>query len=450
MVSPHPDLMRKIRNTKKLIKERKQYRIPGLVKQLPDEFISLENFDVLNTIKPWVEHPRPKVKNISGIRTLQPPVRDRMIVLCISFPDKSPLVNVNDIATRFFGPGKSLRNYFIENSYGKYIPEGEVHGWYIAPHPYSYYVNEENGMGAYPNNTQKLVEDVIDIAITDPDINWSYFDLDNDHIIDHLFIVHTGAEGAATGNVSDIWAHFWQINPVIKSGYGFRYYAITSEFMTYFFDGQRAGVDCHEWGHDLGLPDLYDYSGNSNGVGSFSIMSQGNWLDNGFTPSHLDAWSKNELGFTNTLVDQTGLQLLEDAETNDRNHKFTTQYENEYFLMENRQKTLFDAYLPGSGILIYKVNESMSQNNDELCYKVGLVQADGLRDMENAINYGDEGDTFPGSTNKRVFNLSTIPSTVLCDGSRAAFSIRNITDPASLMFFVNETCIAPSVKIELI
>ena len=168
MVSPHPDLMRKIRNTKKLIKEQKQYRIPGLVKQLPDEFISLENFDVLNTIKPWVEHPRPKVKNISGMRTLQPPVRDRMIVLCISFPDKSPLVNVNDIATRFFGHGKSLRNYFMENSYGKYIPEGEVYGWYIAPHPYSYYVNDQNGMGAYPNNTQKLVEDVIDIAITDP------------------------------------------------------------------------------------------------------------------------------------------------------------------------------------------------------------------------------------------------------------------------------------------
>lgn len=451
MVAPHPDLMRKIRNTRRVIKERKQHLIPGLVRQLPDQYIQLENLNVFETLKPWVEHRRPKVKNISGhgikphSLQQQPPVHDRIIVLCVSFPDKAPMININDITTRFFGSGKSLRNYYIENSYGKYVPEGEVHGWYVAPQPYSYYVNNQNGMGSYPNNTQKLVEDVINIAVTDSSINWDSFDLDDDRIIDHLFIVHTGAEGASSGQISDIWAHFWGINPLTRLGYEFRYYAITSEFMNFFFDPQRCGVDCHEWGHDLGLPDLYDYSGECNGIGNYSIMSHGNWVDSGFTPTHLDAWSKNQLGFTSTLVNQSSLQILEDAETHDRNHKFTTQHPNEYFLMENRQNMGFDKYLPGNGILIYKINENVENNNNELCLKVALMQADGRKDLENAVNYGDASDPYPGSMNNRALNTTTNPSNVLCDGSLSAISISKISDSDTLMYFISDVCIAPEV-----
>lgn len=454
MVAPHPDLQKKIRNTRKLVKQKQEHLIPGLLERFPDDYLSLDDFKIIHEIKPWVETVKPvKRRGAEGsLGTLQTS-NDRIIVLCIDFSDKPAQIPTETIYNRFFGTGylgngKTLKNYYIENSYGKYVFDGEVHGWYRAPQPYSYYVNNDNGFGTYPNNVQKLVEDVINIAASDPAITWSSFDTDNDHVIDHIFIIHAGAEAAYTGSLNDFWAHVWEISPMIRSGYGFQYYACTSEYIASFIDPQRTGIDSHEFGHLLGLPDLYDYSGNSNGVGSYSIMGYGSWADYAVTPTHLDAWSKYFLGFSNTLVNQSGMLLINDAETHDVNYLFTTQYPNEYFIMENRQDTNFDAYLPANGILVWKVNVSQTYNNNELCYKVGLVQADGLKDLENSVNYGDSGDSFPGTAIKRAVGRVTIPNTVLCDGSFPSFEITNITDSSSIMSFVAALC--PEIQCNLI
>jgi immune inhibitor A len=440
MVAPHPDLQKKIRNTKKLVKERKEHLIPGLVQQFPDQYLPLENFNIFESLKPWVEISKPRKTPPSNLRTLAP-IRDRVIVLCVDFPDKPAQVSTATIYNRFFSStGKTFRNYFAENSYGKYIPEGEVHGWYRALQPMTYYVDNQNGFGTYPNNIQKLVEDVVYLAAADPAITWSSFDNDEDNVIDYVVIVHAGAEAAYTGSLSDFWAHVWAINPIIMWGYKFEYYATVSEFMSSPTDIQRTGIDSHEFGHLLGLPDLYDYSGNSNGTGYYSIMSHGSWADNAITPVHLDAWSKYYCGFSNTLVNQSGMLLVDNAETNDVNYLFTTQYPNEYFMIENRQNTYFDTFLPANGLLVWKVNVYQSHNDNELCYKVGLVQADGMKHLEKSVNYGDPGDSYPGTTINRAVGKVTVPSTVMCDGSYPSFLIRNITDSASLMSFVVELC----------
>jgi immune inhibitor A len=456
MVAPHPDLQRKIRNTKKLVKQKQEHLIPGMVERFPDDYFSLDDFEIIQEIKPWVETPRP-VKHRAGppgygslgVQTLQAS-SDRIIVLCVDFSDKPSQISTAPIYDRFFGTGKSLKNYYIENSYGKYIFDGEVHGWYRAPQPYSYYVNNDNGFGTYPNNTQKLVEDTINIAASDPAIIWSSFDNDHDHIIDHLFVVHAGAEAAYTGSLSDIWAHVWEINPVLHNGYGFQYYACTSEYIASIIDPQRTGIDSHEFGHVLGLPDLYDYSGNSNGVGSYSIMAYGSWADDAFTPVHLDAWSKYFLGFSNTIVNPSGTIPVSIAETYNTNYLFTTQVSNEYFMVENRQNLYYDQFLPASGLLVWKVNESKSTNDNELCFKVALIQADGRRDLENSVNYGDAGDPFPGSTVKRSIGASTVPNTVLCSGTLPNLEISNITDSADVMYFDALLQVCPEIRCNLI
>ena len=453
MVAPHPNLMRKIRNTKKLVKEKREHLIPSLIKQLPNEYLTLEHFNILDTIKPWVESSKPRKQKLlkSGLETLAPVVRDRVIVLCVDFSDKPAQVSTTTIYNRFFSStGKTFRNYFAENSYGKYIPEGQVHGWYRAPQTLSYYVDNQNGFGTYPNNIQKLVEDLIYLAAADPEIIWSSFDNDGDNVIDYVIIVHSGAEAAYTGSLADLWAHVWAISPIIMWGYKFEYYATVSEFMSGPTDIQRTGIDSHEFGHLLGLPDLYDYSKNSNGTGNFSLMAHGSWGENGITPVHLDAWSKYFCGFTNTLVDQSGMLLINDAETNDINYLFTTQYSNEYFMVENRQPTGFDAFLPAQGILVWKVNVSQLYNDNELCYKVGLVQADGLRHLENSVNYGDSGDSYPGTTINRAIGITTTPSNVLCSGTYPSFSIRTITDSASTMSFVVELCPQLAVNLQIV
>lgn len=453
MVAPHPDLQKKIRNTKKLVKEKREHLIPGLVQQFPDQYLTLKDFSVFESLKPWVESSKPRKPRKppleSDLRTLAP-VRDRVIVLCVDFPDKPAQISTNTIYNRFFSStDKSLRNYFAENSYGKYIPEGQVHGWYRAPQPMTYYVDNQNGFGTYPNNIQKLVEDVVYRAAADPEITWSSFDNDEDNIIDYVVIVHAGAESAYTGKTTDLWAHVWAIDPIIMWGYKFQYYATVSEYMSSPSDAQRTGIDSHEFGHLLGLPDLYDYSGNSNGAGYFSIMAHGSWADGGFTPVHLDAWSKYFCGFTNTLIDQSGMLLVDNAETNDTNYLFTTQYPNEYFMVENRQNTYFDTFLPANGLLVWKVNVNQTHNDNELCYKVGLVQADGMKHLENSVNYGDPGDSYPGTTINRAVGITTVPSNALCNGSYPVFSIRNITDSASPMSFVVELCPQIVVNVQI-
>ncbi len=445
MVAPHPDLMKRIRNTRKLVKQKREHLIPDLISQFPTEFISSRDFNILDTIKPWVEYSKPIKRRSNqegyGLFSLQPPpVQDKIIVLCVDFPDKGPIWGTNNINDRFFGDGKSLKKYYTENSYGKHIPTGEVHGWYTAPQPYSYYTNGQSGLGSYPNNTQKLVQDIINIAINDPAINWSSFDTDGDHIIDNLFIVHTGPEGAATGSPDDIWAHVSAITPITRNGYTFQYYATTSEYIYWFFDAQRTGVDSHEFAHLLGLTDLYDFSGNSYGVGNFSLMAHGNWVDNGVTPTHLDAWSKRMLGYTNTLIDQQGTLFVGDAETHDTNYLFTTQYPNEYFMIENRQNINFDTQLPANGILLWKINVNQPTNENELCYKVGLVQADGMKHLENFMNAGDFGDAYPGSTLNLSIDRNTTPSTVLCNGSFPTLSIKDISGSGNTMSFFAELC----------
>ncbi len=138
------------------------------------------------------------------------------------------------------------------------------------------------------------------------------------------------------------------------------------------------------------------------------------------------------------------------GETNDINYLFTTQYPNEYFMVENRQKIGFDTYLPADGLLVWKVNVNQTRNDNELCYKVGLVQADGLKDLENSVNYGDPGDSYPGATINRAIGMKTAPSNVVCDGSYPSFSIRNITDSASLMSFVVELCPLFVVNLQIV
>ena len=113
-----------------------------------------------------------------------------------------------------------------------------------------------------------------------------------------------------------------------------------------------------------------------------------------------------------------------------------------YYLVENRQQSGFDSALPGSGLLLWHIDESRSGNDSEWypgctnCsshYKVALVQADNSFNLEHQANRGDGGDPFPGtSENRAVSHLST-PATLLYSGVPAGFALAAISDSSALM-----------------
>ncbi len=191
-------------------------------------------------------------------------------------------------------PG-SMADYYKETSYSQAFLSGQVTSWLRMPHPYSYYVDGQRGFGNYPNNAQKLTEDAVIAA--DPYINFDLYDNNGDGVVDALFIVHAGPGYEDTGNFNYIHSHAWQttytmdVDDVHVRGYSMEPEETGSGGMI------NIGVFCHEFGHVLGLPDLYDYDYDSEGVGAWSLMAGGSWGGGGAIPVHFDAWCKYKLGW---------------------------------------------------------------------------------------------------------------------------------------------------------
>jgi hypothetical protein len=114
---------------------------------------------------------------------------------------------------------------------------------------------------------------------------------------------------------------------------------------------------------------------------------------------------------------------------------------NEYFLVENRQKIGYDAYLPNSGLLIWHIDETQYSNDNQWYpgytsngnYLVALEQADGLYEMEKNISVGNSGDPFPGSANKISFTSITGPNSNSYAGENTYVGVNNISASVATM-----------------
>ncbi len=384
----------------------------------------------------------------------------RALAILVQFTDKPAQVGATFFDTLVFGTGPAtVRGYYREMSYGVLdivtlnVPSSL--GWRTAPQTYAYYTNGNSCLGSYPRNCQRLTEDVV--ALVNSAVDFRNYDNDGDGWVDTVFIIHsgTGAEVIADEiqRNNTIWSHsWWTYSEPLVDGVRVGSYITMPEL--WFTPGDMThGVYVHELGHAFGLPDLYDIDGTSQGVGVWSLMSSGSW--NGYlgnSPAHLDAWSRVYLEF-NPVVDITahnGTITLPNVEQNRTNAilRFDSGKANEYWLLENRQKVGSDAALPGSGLLIWHVDDNLSgsnkyeckQANNYLCgattqhFRVALEQADGLLDLEYSRNQGDAGDPFPGSTGRTAFSFTTTPnSTSYYSTTNWGLDVRNISPSASTM-----------------
>jgi immune inhibitor A len=371
------------------------------------------------------------------------------LVLLVDFPDKPAVRAGSELRALYFSESAlaegSLHDFFVENSRGGLSVEGAVVGWLRAPKPYAYYVDGSAGLGDYPRNAQRLVEDAV--AAARGRVDFSRFDCDgpdgapasgdDDGLVDALIVVHsgTGAETEPDETFLDhILSHsFITSRTVDGGGADVLFYSMTPEL-------GELGVHCHEFGHALGLIDLYDTTppGNpdSEGLGSWSLMAYGSWggpeSRPGSRPVHLDAWSKAKLGFlTPVLLDTNAASVsIGPVETDGSVYRLWTNGDDgaEYFLVEHRAAApwSFDEHLPASGLLVYRVDEAAGDNDRPARYRVALEQADGRRDLETGANLGDAGDPFPGSAGATAFGDETNPSSRARSGASTQISVRGI------------------------
>ena len=201
--------------------------------------------------------------------------------------------------------------------------------------------------------------------------------------------------------------------------------------------GLTLGTFCHENGHMLmGWPDLYDYDGDSAGVGQFCLMCNSG---PGTNPVEPNGYLKMRAGWADVTVpssSQNGLSADVDGNVVYRfNHPTAS---NEYYLIENRQKTGRDTSIPDHGLAIWHVDtngdNSDQQQTPSQHYLVTLVQADGDWDLENDRNQGDSSDLYssPGYTD---CTPETSPTTGWWSGSPSWFYFGNISASGSVMTF---------------
>lgn len=314
----------------------------------------------------------------------------------------------------------SVRDYFTDNSEGKFQPQFDVVGPYTVN--YSQYDANVNG-----GKCRKILVDALNQA--DADVNFKNYDGDSDGAVDLVFFIMAGNGANYGGNDENLW---WPHRSVIfdedkhtyiyKDGVMLWDYASATELcghtaypQSVFIDG--IGTICHEFSHVLGLPDFYDSDYEENGQsvtpGDWSLMDSGCYLDNAFTPAGYSLYERYMVGFTDNLetISQPGDYTLEPLANNQKGYRLNTPEPNEFFVMENRQKNAFkwDAYLPGNGMLVHRVdlsNHSVWQSNTVNANPkhnyYELLRADGVKGGASA------SDPFPGS--KKVHELTNVSS----------------------------------------
>jgi len=356
----------------------------------------------------------------------------------------------------FAGPNPTgtMVEYYDKVSYGQLQLEGSAYGWNAVTNTQSYYAGNDNGLSG---GGAKFVKDLA--TTMDAAVDFSQFDNDgpdgipnsgdDDGYVDVVMTVHTGG-GAETGDADNIWSHRWSLqNAGIgtytsnDSKHGGGYIKINDYIIQPELYGNgdannpqiKIGIFCHEFGHSLGLPDLYDTksTATSEGVGNWCLMGSGSYGgDNNHPekPVHLSAWCKEKLGWVTPVMvtqDQMNKQII-NVEQNKEIYKLWTNgvFGLQYFLVENRQKIDFDEYLPGGGLLIWHIDNSRNTNQDETNKLVDLEEADGVNDLDNMINRGDAGDIYPGSSNKKIFDVNSNPNSKDYNNKDSKVSITNI------------------------
>lgn len=394
--------------------------------------------------------------------------------LLVIFADFTPSVRAGSTAAslynKFFGASSSVKHYYETASYGNFsiTPAAETNvtlGGAINDGVVSVTLNyaHPNTASNVDDRNRQITKDALIAA--NAYVDFSQFDTNGNGVLSatelHIIVVVAGYERSYTSAPCgpSVWGHRWGLGgavsaPVLDGKTVGQTYAQFGEnhCSGAVGSGHEAtiGIMAHELGHDIGLPDLYDTDGSSQGIGNWSIMAGGSWGGvsyAGDSPSHFDPWSKYFEGWISpTLVNGTlaNEPIGQSATTPDYYQLLSgTPTSGEYFLIENRQKTNYDASVPGSGLLIWHIDASKSGNTAECypggpsCatnhYKVAVVQADNLYNMEKNNNRGDAGDSWPGSSGKTVFDGGSSPNSNFYNGGASGVSVSAISASASTM-----------------
>lgn len=358
----------------------------------------------------------------------------------------------------------SAGQYFADQSNGSYRPQFDVFGPVTLSRNVAYYGTDNPGddEGDDQHATDAVVEGCR-LANEQFSINWADYDSDGDGYVDFVYVIYAGKGQADGGTSETIWPHNWSVESARQSGYctysaneckvggkKLDNYAMSGEMSGNSLGG--IGTLCHEFGHVMGLPDLYDTSygtnyNNSLTPNDWNIMDGGSYNGDGHCPPNYDPWEKEFFGWNTSINlgnEGQNVTLYANGTANYQAYQITSNgsyvgptTSGVRYYIENRQAQGWDAPLTGHGMLIWKVNFNASKwtsnepNNTANNPYYTVVSASG-----SAIGWDGSTDncpknTFPGSGNKTSYSGITNKPLLNIAESNGVVTLTYIEEPST-------------------
>ena len=331
---------------------------------------------------------------------------------------------MNSSSYTYNGATGSVRQFFSDQSDGQYTPDFDVVGPVTLKNNVAHYgKNDTYGDDVLPGD---MVVEACSIANASYGVDFTKYDNDSDGEVDFVYLIYAGKGEADGGAENTIWPHNWDLASAYYynnctyaqsarrfDGKYINNYACSGELNGQ--SGARTGIGtiAHEFGHVIGLPDLYDIDYGQNyedymTPGEWHIMDGGSYNNDGRTPPNYTIYDKYFLGWkTPTNPGNTAQTLtLQAAGTSgfqgyqiaSSNSLLTANNTNTVYYIENRQQSGWDKYLPGHGLVIWKIMYSQSvwedngPNDKDGTIRYAVVSASGA-----TTGIGTAADPFPGT-----------------------------------------------------
>lgn len=328
----------------------------------------------------------------------------------------------------------SIKDYFKAQSHGLFELDFDVAGICQLQHTYAYYGKNSN------DNDVRAGQMVAEACLWahEHGTDFSKYDWDGDGEVDQVFVLYAGhGEASYDKDPNTIWPHMHYLSAsdygksLSLDGVTVDTYACSSELNG---DGNLDGIGtfCHEFSHCMGFPDLYDtsYAGWF-GMGDFDLMCSGSYNGDSKCPAGYSAYEKAECGWL-TLKDMTNIEqetsivgvqpMSADGDAYIIKNKG---HEDEYYILENRQKTGWDSYLPASGLMITHVDYDADIWDWNMPNTSGKYEdANGntktndhqrltiFRAGKSTDEYGDASDLYPYGSNNSLTKTSSPAATL--------------------------------------
>lgn len=340
-----------------------------------------------------------------------------------------------------YGGTGSVNQYFKEQSGGKFTPEFDVYGPVTLPNSQAYYGdNRGQTWDCYAHYMVSHAAEMLDSTV-----DFSRYDEDGDGEIDFIYIFYAGQGEHYMGGPDTIWPHAGELKRVgnfkIVDGKWLNRYACSNELEGDIPAGM--GPFIHEYSHILGLPDLYttdmtvvdrDFT-----CGQYSVLDYGVYNNDSRTPPNFTAYERNALGWNEPVIFDTPVSVeLQDLSTGTFGLIPTSRTE-EFFLLENRQCSGWDSYLPGHGLLIWHIDYDKNKFTNNEVNKKREHQHVELIKANNEVGFIEfaAGFPYPGISGNNSFTAESIPSMFTWSGEQINLPVTDIIEDENGIIYFN-------------